>query len=347
MRFRSILVIVGIAFSTVAHAVPNPVKTKRALQNFLDVLDGIGNQTRLVTTLVSGYTGGDATPILDAFNDLIDLVNGGTDTIHASTPLNAADGLLLVRPILDVTDDFNQLADALITKEAFFADNGYMDDIIDRVAALKTALEGLADAIISKVSSELADLAAELSAGVVHAIQRVLDEYATLWEKAKRGLQDYLDVIAGINAQVNLVHDLAAAYDGGDPSPVINALNDLVYLIQQGINGIQTFPALTPQESLALVQPIQDLVADFYAMIDVLIEKEIIFINNSYEDDILASLQAVKIACEGFADALAPKFPPELRDLVMRFMLNWLALFNGVLMRTQTEGAELCIGNYR
>ena len=314
MRFGSILVIVGIAFSAFAQAIPNPVKAKRALQDFLDVLDGIGNQTRLVTTLVSGYNGGDATPILGAFDNLIDLVNDGSDKIHASPQLNAADGLALVQPILDVTDDLNQLADALIAKEAVFAANGYADDIIDRVAALKTALEGLADAIISKVPSELADLAAELSAGLVQAIQRVLDEYTTLLKKAKRALQDYLDVIAGIHAQVNLVHDLAAAYNGGDPSPVINALNDLVYLIQQGINDIQTFSPLTAQESLALVQPIQDLVADINAMIDVLIEKEIIFIQHSYEDYILASLQAVKVACDGFADTLVPKFPAELRD---------------------------------
>ena len=60
------------------------------------------------------------------------------------------------------------------------------------------------------------------------------------------------------------------------------------------------------------IQPIADLIADLNDMIDAIIWKEVTFEMNGYKTDIGNSLYFLKLALEGFADALAANFAPEV-----------------------------------
>ena len=177
MKFGATLVTFGLAIGA-AFAEPIPKFSKRALQDYLDVISGINTQVNLVESLFAGYTGGDGTPVLNAGNDLVDLINQGTTDVGTFAPLNTADGLLLVQPIIDLTDDVNAAIDTTIAKESVVDANGYHQDVYDNLVAQKAASEALADAISAKVPADLQDLADQLSAEIAAAIQRGIDAYA-------------------------------------------------------------------------------------------------------------------------------------------------------------------------
>lgn len=178
MKFGATLVTFGLAIGA-AFAEPIPKAfSKRALQDYLDVIDGINTQVNLVESLFAGYTGGDGTPVLNAGNDLVALIDQGTTDVNGFAALNSADGLLLVQPIMDLTDDVNAAIDTTIAKEAVVDANGYHQDVLDNLNAQKTSSEALAAALTAKVPDDLKDLAAELSAAVAAAIQRGIAEYS-------------------------------------------------------------------------------------------------------------------------------------------------------------------------
>lgn len=176
MKFTTLFVALGLIFSAVAHTSP-PKSTKRDVQVFKDVIEGLADQVLIVTNLVEAYSGGDAAPVLNALDDLISAIDYGTDIILAQPPLTVADGLDIVQPIVDLIDALNAMVDAIIAKEALFDSNGYADDILDRLIYFKSVLQKLADAITASVPAELADIAAEFAGEFMQAIQRAIDAY--------------------------------------------------------------------------------------------------------------------------------------------------------------------------
>ncbi|KAL1959197.1 hypothetical protein VTO42DRAFT_2702 [Malbranchea cinnamomea] len=176
MKFGATVVTLGLAIGA-SFAEPIP-KVKRALQDYVDVITGINDQVNLVGTLFSAYTGGDASAIVQAGEDLVALINQGTSDVNGFDPLSVADGLSLVQPILDLTDDVNATIDIVISKEAVVDANNYHDTVVQNLQDQKAASDGLAAAITAKTPAELADLAAELAAGVSAAIQRGIDAYS-------------------------------------------------------------------------------------------------------------------------------------------------------------------------
>ena len=176
MKFGATLITFGLAIGA-AFAEPIPKFSKRALQDYVDVITGINTQVDLLNSLFGGYTGGDGTAILNAGNDLVALIDQGTADVNTFAPLNTADGLLLVQPILDLTDDVNAVIDTTIAKESVVDANGYHQDVLDNLNLQKSSSEALADAISAKVPAELQDLANELAGAIAAAIQRGITAY--------------------------------------------------------------------------------------------------------------------------------------------------------------------------
>lgn len=169
----------GLAIgATFAEPIPKAFG-KRALQDYVDVIEGINDQVNLVNTVFAAYTGGDATAVINAGDDLVAIINAGTADVGTFDPLTVPDGLALVSTITALIDDVNVTIDTTISKEGTMAANGYDDEVLANLKLQKTASEGLADAITGKTPEELKDIAAQLAAEIATAIQRGITAYSS------------------------------------------------------------------------------------------------------------------------------------------------------------------------
>ncbi|KAL1960855.1 hypothetical protein VTO42DRAFT_5838 [Malbranchea cinnamomea] len=132
---------------------------------------------------------------------------------------------------------------------------------------------------------------------------------------ARRGIDDFLGIISGINDAVDGLTSLIEGYTGGPGTEVIEASNELVAQIRQGVEIANAQPELTTTEGFRLTQPVLDLTKDVENVIGLLIEKKELSIENGIASTVKQNLNDQYDAATALAEAISAKMPAALQDL--------------------------------
>ncbi|PKX93413.1 cell wall mannoprotein 1 family protein [Aspergillus novofumigatus IBT 16806] len=171
MRFSALLVTLGL---TGALATPTLVSRQAGA---VGVISDIQAQTSALASAVSSYNGGDPSAVKSASEKLVSTINSGVDTVKSGSALSTADALALTSPVQDLTKQVEDVVSDLISKKDQFVAANAGGTVYQDLQAQYTAADNLAKAISAKVPEALADIAAQLSAGITTAIQKGLDAY--------------------------------------------------------------------------------------------------------------------------------------------------------------------------
>ncbi|EAW20589.1 cell wall mannoprotein 1 family protein [Aspergillus fischeri NRRL 181] len=171
MRFSALLITLGL---TGALATPTLVSRQAPA---VGVISDISAQTSALASAVSSYSGGDPSAVKSASEKLVSTINSGVDTVKSGPALSTADALALTSPVQDLTKQVEGVVSDLISKKDQFVAANAGGTVYQDLQAQYTAADNLAKAISAKVPESLADIAAQLSAGITAAIQKGLDAY--------------------------------------------------------------------------------------------------------------------------------------------------------------------------
>ncbi|KAL1965842.1 hypothetical protein VTN77DRAFT_5163 [Rasamsonia byssochlamydoides] len=172
-----ILSFLGLAVATPTIEVRGPTLTQRDLGTFTSVIANIDTQVKAFDSQVQSYTGGDATSLLDAAGAITTAANQGVNTINDEPQLSESDALELTGPVGTLTTDIQNSINDLIAKKAQIVAAGAGGQFESSLQAQQTAATNLANAISSKVPSELSTVAQQLASGIADAIQKGVDAF--------------------------------------------------------------------------------------------------------------------------------------------------------------------------
>ncbi|KAB8070577.1 hydrophobic surface binding protein A-domain-containing protein [Aspergillus leporis] len=180
MKFSAVFLTLGLA--STAMATPAQVSrdvslVERAGSSATDIIADIQSKTEALDSVIKGYSGGDPSKVESASADLISTITKGTDSIKSGPDLSSADALALTSPVQDLTKKVEQAINDIIAKKDEFVKAGAGGKVKESLNQQKSAADGLASAITSKVPEGLRDIAKQLSAGISTAIQKGVDEY--------------------------------------------------------------------------------------------------------------------------------------------------------------------------
>lgn len=177
MKFFGTVLAFGLVATTFAEPIP---ASKRALSDFQAVITAVRTQVGVLDTTVTNYQGGTATAdnVQTESDELVTIIENGDTTVQGLPTLSSIEALGLVSPIQALTGDVSDLVDNVIAAHGKFQAEGRDGEVLTSLQEQKTASEGLAASITSKVPSSLQGLANELSAGISENIQRGIDAYS-------------------------------------------------------------------------------------------------------------------------------------------------------------------------
>ncbi|PIG83025.1 cell wall serine-threonine-rich galactomannoprotein Mp1 [Aspergillus arachidicola] len=178
MRFSAIFTL-GLAGTALA----TPL-VERAGSSPTDIISGISDKTDALDSAIKAYSGGDPSKVESASADLISTITSGTDAIKSGDDISTTDALALPGPVQALTKKVEQAIDDIIAKKDQFVKAGAGGKVKDSLNQQKSAADGLASAITSKVPESLKDIAQSLSAGISTAIQKGVDAYKDVSDSA-------------------------------------------------------------------------------------------------------------------------------------------------------------------
>ncbi|GAB1200416.1 M-myrmeciitoxin-Mp1 [Aspergillus pseudonomiae] len=143
-----------------------------------DIIAEISSKTDALDSAIKGYSGGDPSKVESASADLVSTITKGTETIKGGDEISTSDALGLPGPVQDLTKKVEQAVDDIIAKKDQFVKAGAGGKVKESLNQQKSAADGLADAITSKVPEALKDIAKNLSAGISKAIQKDVSDSA-------------------------------------------------------------------------------------------------------------------------------------------------------------------------
>jgi len=162
--------LLALVISTRAYVV------QRDLATIQGVLTNISNQVDTLDNLVKAFSG-DATDLLAASRTIVSTINDGTTTVNAQPALDLTDASNIVPQVEALnTSVANTVADLASKKDALVA-AGQGNAIFTALTDQKTASTALANALTSKVPTELQQVAAGLSAGITDSLQKGIDAF--------------------------------------------------------------------------------------------------------------------------------------------------------------------------
>lgn len=180
MQFTTSMLALGLAIGAVATPTLDsrtPSLVKRDIDSIVSVISDITTQVKGLASAIESYSGGDIADIQAASDKIVSTTEAGVATVKASDVLADIDAVGLVQPVTDLSGDITSAVDALIAKKdqvaAANAGPATYKDLQDQLAAASS----LADALTSKVSSNLQSTAAGLSAKITAAIQKGIDAF--------------------------------------------------------------------------------------------------------------------------------------------------------------------------
>ncbi|KAL4932431.1 cell wall mannoprotein 1 family protein [Aspergillus undulatus] len=166
-----------LALATTALATPAKRQSSPA-----DIIDTISEQVSALDSAVDSYSGGDPSSVQDASDTLVSTINDAVEQVSSGPDLSNADALALTGPVQDLTDQVDGVITKIIDKKDQFVEAGSGGHVKTSLNQQYEAAANLAEALSSKVPEALAEIAAELSAGITNAIQRGVDAYADVEE---------------------------------------------------------------------------------------------------------------------------------------------------------------------
>ncbi|KAB8269457.1 hydrophobic surface binding protein A-domain-containing protein [Aspergillus minisclerotigenes] len=178
MRFSAIFTL-GLAGTALA----TPL-VERAGSSPTDIISGISDKTDALDSAIKAYSGGDPSKVESASADLIKTITSGTDAIKSGDDISSTDALALPGPVQALTKKVEQAIDDIIAKKDKFVEAGAGGKVKDSLNQQKSAADGLASAITSKVPESLKEIAQSLSAGISTAIQKGVDAYKDVSDSA-------------------------------------------------------------------------------------------------------------------------------------------------------------------
>ncbi|KAF7585179.1 hypothetical protein BBP40_011891 [Aspergillus hancockii] len=171
MKFSAIFLTLGLASTALA----TPLVERASSPT--DIIADIQSKTEALDSAIKAYSGGDPAKVESASADLISTITKGTDSIKSGPDLTSTDALSLTQPVQDLTKKVETAINDIIAKKDEFVKAGAGGKVKESLNQQKSAADGLASAITSKVPEGLQDIAKQLSAGISKAIQKGVDEY--------------------------------------------------------------------------------------------------------------------------------------------------------------------------
>jgi len=146
------------------------------LATITSVLTTVTDQVGQLDTAVKGFSG-DISGVQTAAGNLLTTVKSGTDTVKGSGPLTLIEASQVAQSVTGLNTTIASVVDGLISKKAAFVSAGAGATVLATLQDQKTASQGLAEAITSKVPEALQNVASELSSGVSASLQRGIDAF--------------------------------------------------------------------------------------------------------------------------------------------------------------------------
>ena len=131
----------------------------------------------------------------------------------------------------------------------------------------------------------------------------------------QRALEDFLGIISSINDAVTNLTPLVEGYEGGDATDIIDASNDIVAMINAGVKTADAQPELVFLDGVKLTDPVLGLIKDTETVINLLVDKKELAIENDIASDIKENLNAQFEAANRLAEAISSKMPAALEDI--------------------------------
>jgi hypothetical protein len=141
----------------------------RDLVTIQKVITDIQAQTKALNMAIKAYTT-DYSALQSAATTLQNLIVSGTATVNAQPVLSLLDASQTAETVTNLSADVSSTVNALIANQATFVANGKAADVLKTLQDQKTASQALADALTSKVPSDLKEVANTLSAGINDAL---------------------------------------------------------------------------------------------------------------------------------------------------------------------------------
>jgi hypothetical protein len=151
----------------------------RDLATIQKVITDIQTQTKALDAAVKAYTT-DFSALQSAATALQNLIVSGTATVNAQPVLSLLDASQTAETVTNLSADVTSTVNDLIASKAAFVANGKAADVLKTLQDQKTASQGLADALTSKVPSELKEVANQLSSGISDALTKGVTAFTGL-----------------------------------------------------------------------------------------------------------------------------------------------------------------------
>jgi hypothetical protein len=151
----------------------------RDLATIQKVITDIQAQTQALDTAVKAYTS-DFGPVQSAATALQNLIVSGTTTVNSQPVLSLLDASQTAQTVTDLSTVVTSVVNDLISKKATFVSNGKAADVLQTLQSQKSDSQALADALTSKVPSELQSVAAQLSAAISDALTTGINAFMGL-----------------------------------------------------------------------------------------------------------------------------------------------------------------------
>jgi uncharacterized protein YoxC len=143
----------------------------RDLATIQGVLSDISKSTDALDTAVKGFSG-DFGPLQSASDTLLSTIKGGVSKVSASDPLPLIDAATVAQSVVALNTSAGNVISDLIAKKDALVSAGKGADTLKTLQDQRAAAKSLADAITSKVPTELQGTAAQLSQGVDDSFAR-------------------------------------------------------------------------------------------------------------------------------------------------------------------------------
>ncbi|KAA8650248.1 hypothetical protein EYZ11_003832 [Aspergillus tanneri] len=123
------------------------------------------------------------------------------------------------------------------------------------------------------------------------------------------------NVLSEVGKGVDALGSAADGYNGGDPSKVESASEDLIATIKKGVSTVEGGGDLTSSDALALTSPVKDLTSKVQDTVDKIIAKKSKFEAAGAATKVKESLNAQYKAADSLSSAISKKVPEALSDL--------------------------------
>jgi len=149
---------------------------RRDLTTIQNVLSTISTKLGTLDTAVTSFSG-DPTALTNANADVLSTLKSGTSTISGTSDLSQSDAITVSTAVQTLETSVQKVVNDLISKKSAIVAAGAGGTILQGLQDQQAASKALADALTSKVPTELQTVAAQLSAGINTDIQKGVDAF--------------------------------------------------------------------------------------------------------------------------------------------------------------------------